>query len=343
MLKKKSNKKAAPVKATAKKKTATADKKKVDAKKSTGKPGARDYDLKIGKTVLHLTNQDKIYWPKEKYTKGDLIAHYDAVADFILPYLKDRPQSMNRFPNGISKPSFYQKDVDVAKVPSWLKTQKVFSTSNEAYIDYLICNDKATLLYMANLGCIEINPWNSRYTKEDYPDWVVIDLDPEEISFSEVVNTALAVKKLLDELEVTSHIKTSGATGMHIFIPLGAKYEYKVAKTFAELIANMVNERLPETTSILRSPSKRKKKVYLDFLQNNKGQTLAAPYSARPKPGATVSTPLEWKEVNAKLNPGDFTIKTILKRLEKVGDLWKPVLGKGNNILKVLEKLQVEE
>jgi bifunctional non-homologous end joining protein LigD len=196
---------------------------------------------------------------------------------------------------------------------------------------------------MANLGCIEINPWNSRYTKEDYPDWVVIDLDPEEIAFTEVVKTALVVKETLEKLDISCYIKTSGATGMHIFIPLGAKYDYKTAKTFAQLIATMVNEQLPETTSIVRSPSKRKKKVYLDFLQNNKGQTLAAPYSARPRPGATVSTPLDWKEVNAKLSPTDFTINNILKRIEKVGDLWKPVIGKGQDILKALAKIQREE
>jgi bifunctional non-homologous end joining protein LigD len=344
MAKKKTPGKVAASKKTAAKKTTTkktgaAKKAKVEGEGEAGK----DYDLKVGKTTLHLTNQNKIYWPKEKYTKGDLVAHYDAVAEYILPYLKDRPQSMNRFPNGINAPSFYQKDVDPAKIPSWLKTKQMYSTSNEEMIDYLICNDKATLLYMANLGCIEINPWNSRFTKEEFPDWVVIDLDPEDIAFSEVVKAALAVKETLDELEISCCIKTSGATGLHVYIPLAAKYEYKIARTFAELIAHLVNEKLPETTSIVRSPSKRKKKVYLDFLQNSKGQTLAAPYALRPRPGATVSTPLQWKEVNAKLNPADFTIKTIMKRIEKVGDLWKPVLGKGQDIMKALEKLQAQE
>jgi bifunctional non-homologous end joining protein LigD len=330
-------KRSAPKKAAAKKAKPASEKKEADDGKG------KDYDLKVGKTVLHLTNQDKIYWPKEKYTKGDLIAHYDAVAEYILPYLKDRPQSMNRFPNGISAPSFYQKDVDPAKIPSWLKTKQIYSTSNDEMIDYLICNDKATLLYMANLGCIDINPWNSRITKEEHPDWVVIDLDPEEIPFTEVVNAALAVKETLDELEISCYPKTSGATGMHIYIPLGAKYDYETARTFAELIAHIVNEKLPDTTSIVRSPSKRKKKVYLDFLQNSKGQTLAAPYALRPRPGATVSTPLDWKEVNAKLDPTAFNIKTIMKRIEKVGDLWKPVLGKGENIMNALKKIQAQE
>jgi bifunctional non-homologous end joining protein LigD len=337
--KKSSRKKSNAVKTTATK-TQPAEEEGSGEKKLTKE---KDYDLKVGKITLHLTNQNKIYWPKEKYTKGDVIAHYDAIADYILPYLKDRPQSMNRFPNGISSPSFYQKDVDTTKVPSWLKTEKMYSTSNEADIDYLVCNDKATLLYMANLGCIEINPWNSRITSPDNPDWLVIDLDPVEISFAEVVKTALAVKETFDALDINCYPKTSGATGLHIYVPLAAKYTYLEAKTFAELIAHLVHEKLPSTTSLVRSPSQRRRKVYLDFLQNNKGQTLAAPYALRPRPGATVSTPLLWKEVNAKLDPTNFTIKTILKRLEKIGDLWKPVIGKGENILKALKKIEAAE
>jgi len=300
----------------------------------------RNYDMRVGKITLHLTNQEKIYWPEEGYRKKEVISYYDAIAEVMLPYLKNRPQSMHRFPDGINGQAFYQKDVDVEKIPSWLKTEKVYSDSNKEYIDYLICNDKATLLYMANLGCIEINPWNSKIDKVENPDWVVIDLDPEAISFKEVVNTALEVKKTLDKLEIESFCKTSGATGLHIYIPLAAKYDYETAKTFAELIAHLVNKKIPQTTSIVRSPSKRQGKVYLDFLQNHRGQTLAAPYSIRPKPGATVSTPLLWKEVNAKLDPTRFTLKTIFKRLDKTGDLWKPVLGKGYAIHKALEKLQ---
>ncbi|MGQ0828188.1 MAG: DNA ligase D [Bacteroidota bacterium] len=304
------------------------------------KVSGKDYDLEVGKVTLHLTNQNKVYWPKEGFTKKDLIEYYDSVSELILPYLIDRPQSMNRFPNGITGQSFYQKDVDVEKVPAWLKTEKIYSESNAEYIDYLICNDKATLLYMANLGCIEINPWNSRIPKIHNPDWVVIDLDPEEISFKEVVKTALSVKETLDELEIESYCKTSGASGLHIYIPLGAKYDYDAAKNFAELIAHLVNEKLPATTSIIRSPAKRKGKVYLDFLQNRRGQTLAAPYAVRPRPAAPVSTPLLWNEVNDKLDPTAFTMLNTLKRLDKVGDLWKPVLGKGEDISKALKNLE---
>jgi bifunctional non-homologous end joining protein LigD len=302
-----------------------------------------NFDLKIGKVTLKLTNQNKIYFPESGITKGDLINYYAEISSLILPYLKDRPQSMNRFPNGINQQSFYQKDVDRKMVPNWVRTEKIYSESNDKDINYLICNDKATLVLMANMGCIEINPWNSRVPELLNPDWLVIDLDPEKISFKEVVKAAQEVHKVLDELEVDSYCKTSGATGLHIYVPLAAKYNYDVAKEFAELIAHMAHERLPKTTSIIRQPAKRQGKVYLDFLQNRKGQTLAAPYSVRPKPGATVSTPLEWGEVTEKLDPSDFTIKNILKRLDKKGDIWKPVIGKGVNILNVLKSLPKEE
>jgi len=307
------------------------------------KKSSKDFDFKVGKITLHLTNQDKIYFPDDNITKGDIVNYYREIADFMLPYLKDRPQSMNRFPNGIKGPSFFQKDVDVEKSPAWIKTKKVYSESNKEYIDYLLCNDKATLIYMANLGCIEINPWNSTVNNPENPGWAVIDLDPEKIDFKQVVRTALEVKRLMDELETACYCKTSGATGLHIYIPLAGRYDYDTVKNFAHLAAHTVNVRLPDITSIERMPAKRQHKVYIDFLQNSRGQTLAAPYSARPKPGATVSTPLEWKEVNDKLNPADFTIKNILKRIEKKGDLWKPVTGKGVNLNKILKKISDNE
>ncbi len=295
--------------------------------------------LLISRRQVRLSNQQKLYWPKEGITKGDLVNYYKEIAPVMIPYLKNRPESMHRFPNGIAGASFYQKDVNPATMPEWLITKKMYSGSNKTYIDYLICNDAATLVYMANLGCIEIHPWNSRITKPDSPDWMVIDLDPEAIDFKTVVKTAIEVRRLLEELDVISYCKTSGSTGLHIYIPLAAKYTYEICRSFGELIAHTVNERLPDITSIVRQPKKRQGKVYLDYLQNSRGQTLAAPYSVRPKPGATVSTPLEWPEVNAKLDLKKFTIKTMFKRLDSKGDLWKPVLGGGVNILKALKHL----
>lgn len=332
------DKKATEVKSV-KSKTVKTNEKKSTAKKET----ENDYDLKVGKTTLHLTNQNKVYFPDDGITKGDIVNYYNEVADLILPYLKDRPQSMNRFPNGINGPSFYQKDLDLDKVPSWLKTKSLHSESNNAEIDYLICNDKATLLYMANLGCIEINPWNSTTKKIDNPDWIVIDIDPAKEEFSEVVRTALTVKEVMDELNTDCYCKTSGATGLHVYIPLGAKYDYDTVKIFAELVAHEVQSRLPDTTTLERSIKKRNHKIYIDFLQNRKGQTLAAPYSARPKPGATVSTPLEWDEVNDNLSPSQFTIFNVMDRFREKGDLWKPVLGKGANIKSILKKLEASK
>lgn len=299
-----------------------------------------DYDLKIGKTVLHLTNQNKIYFPKDGITKGDVVQYYNEVADLILPYLKNRPESMNRYPNGIDGSSFYQKDVDTDKIPSWLKTKKIFSESNNEDINYLICNNKETLIYMANLGCIEMNPWNSTIKNIENPDWLVIDIDPDQQDFSVVVETALVVKDVMDGLETECYCKTSGASGLHVYIPLGAQYDYDSVKILAELIAHEVQSRLPDTTSLERSIKKRNHKIYIDYLQNRIGQTLAAPYSVRPKAGATVSTPLEWSEVNSKLHPSQFTIKNVLKRFEKKGDLWTPVLSKGVNIKKILKKFE---
>lgn len=298
-----------------------------------------DFYLKVGETNLHLTNQNKIYFPGDSISKGDILNYYNEVSTLIVPYLKDRPESMNRFPNGINGASFYQKDMDLEKIPSWLKTEKIYSESNDKYIDYLLCNDKATLLYMANLGCIEFNPWNSTIKKMDKPDWAVIDLDPAKNDFKEVVKTALTVKKIMDELETECYCKTSGATGLHIYIPLGNQYRYDTVKLFSELIANKVVERLPEIASITRPIGNRGNKIYIDFLQNRQGQTLASAYSVRPRPGATVSTPLEWGEVNEKLSPAKFTIKNVLKRFDKKGDLWKPVLGKGANLELILKKI----
>lgn len=303
-----------------------------------------DYDVKIGKTILHLTNQNKIYFPKDGITKGEIVQYYNEVSALILPYLKDRPESMNRFPNGIDAPSFYQKDIDLDKTPKWLNTKKIYSESNNENIDYLICNNKETLLYMANLGCIELNPWNSTIKHIHNPDWLVMDLDPATASdFPIVVQTAQMVKQVMDELETECLCKTSGATGLHIYIPLGAKYDYDSIKILGELLAREVQGRLPNSTTSERSIKKRKGKLYIDYLQNRRGQTLAAPYSVRPKPGATVSTPLEWDEITEKLHPSQFTIKNVLKRFEKKGDLWQPVLSNGANIKRIIKKLEEKQ
>ena len=321
-------------------KASTAKQSDSSAKASTSSKTANtenERTLLLNKQSVNLTNQQKIYWPQEKITKGQLIDYYISVTDFILPHLKDRPLSLHRFPNGITGMSFYQKDMDVKTIPSWLKTVSFLAESTGKEVDYLLCNDAATLLYMVNLGCIEVNPWLSRISKPEHPDNIVIDLDPEGIPFSAVVETAQCVHEILDKYGINSYCKTSGSRGLHIFIPTGAKYEYDTCRLFAEFIARETNAQLPGITSVIRTKSQRKKKVYVDFLQNSRGQTIAAPYSARPKPGATVSTPLDWKEVNEKLDIKDFHIGNTVSRLKKKGDIWANIYKDKNDLKAVLK------
>ncbi len=302
-----------------------------------------EQEIIIDGKKIKITNLEKIFWPEEKYTKGDLIDYYRKVSKYILPYLVDRPESLNRFPNGIKGKYFFQKDMKDA--PDWLETVEIFSDSDQKKVNYMLCQDEADLVYMANLASIEINPWNSRIGSLDYPDYVVLDIDPLDVPFSDAIKVARETKKVLDEIKIKGYVKTSGAKGLHVFIPTGAKYSYEQVREFALLLNTIINSSLPDITSLERSPQARKKKVYLDYLQNSRGQTMAAPYSVRPRPGATVSMPLEWEEVNGRLDPAKFTIKTIFKRLEKKGDPWKGIskqkldMGKAlDNINKLMEK-----
>ena len=289
---------------------------------------------------LKLTNLSKPYWKKEGFTKGDLLNYYLQVMPFIMPYMLDRPQSLNRHPNGIEGPNFFQKDVE-GKVPGWMQTHRDFSESTNEDVNYLVCSNEATLLYMANLGCIEMHPWHSRSQSWQYPDWCLIDLDPDKgNTFEQVMDVAKLVKRILDAMGADAYCKTSGSTGIHIYIPLGAKYTFEQSKQLAELVVTLVNRELPDLTSIERSPSKRKGLIYLDYLQNRETQTAAAPYSLRPKPGVPVSTPLHWEELKKGLSPKTWHARNIFDRLKVEGDLFKPVLGKGIDLVNVLEKME---
>jgi bifunctional non-homologous end joining protein LigD len=287
---------------------------------------------------LKFTNLSKIFWPKEKVTKRDVLNYYYRVAPYILPYLVNRPQSLNRHPNGINGKSFYQKDV-TGKAPQWLKTSLYHSTADHRDKHFLVASDEASLLYMASLGCIEINPWSSTVDKPDNPDWCMIDLDPDKNTFNQVIEAAQVTRQLLDGLKVPSYCKTSGSTGLHIYIPLGAKYAYEESKEFARVIATLVHREIPRYTSIERAVKNRGGKMYIDFLQNRPQATIAAPYSLRPKPGATVSMPLHWDEVKKGLKMTDFTIFNAIERIESTGDLFKPVIGKGIDLKKVVKRI----
>jgi len=292
----------------------------------------------VGGHPLTFKHLSKLYWPKEGFTKRQLLNYYYEVSPYILPYLKDRPQSLNRFPNGIEGASFYHKDV-TATAPDWVK-QFPYHANGENK-NFLVVEDTASILWMANMGAIEMNPWNSRIQTPDHPDWCIIDLDPSDRNtFNEVIETALVTKDVLDEMNVVAYPKTSGSTGIHIYVPLGAAYTYDESQMFAQIIATEVRNRLPSTTSIERMTNKRKGKIYVDFLQNRPKATLAAPYSVRPKPGATISMPLHWEEIKKGLKMNQFTMKNALSQIKERGDLFKPVLGKGINMEKVIHAIK---
>lgn len=281
--------------------------------------------LEINGRKLGLTNLDKIFWPEDGYTKHDLLRFYIDVSPFLLPYLKDRPCTFQRFPDGIHGKSFYQKNVP-AFAPDWIPTFPV--VSGKRTINYILVNNLETLVYVVNLACLEIHPWHSRTASARNPDWGVVDLDPQEgVDFPAVVEAAAAVKAVMDEHGLSGYPKTSGATGLQIYIPLKPGYTYDQARGFIGQLCRHVSERKPRLTTMERTVSKRGAKVYLDSLQNSWGKTINAPYTARPVPGACVSTPLSWEEaLSGKTMPGDFTIKTLPARLQSKGDLFLPVL-----------------
>jgi bifunctional non-homologous end joining protein LigD len=268
-----------------------------------------------------------------------MLNYYYQVAPFMLPYMKDRPQTLNRHPNGIDAPAFYQKDV-TGKVPEWIKKFPYHSDTDGRDKNFLVCTDESSLLYIASLGCIELNPWNSRVQSPDNPDWCINDLDPDKNTFDQVVEAAQVTRKILDAVNVPSYCKTSGSTGLHIYIPFGAKYDYEDCKEFGRTIATLVHAEIPDFTSIERLTAKRNRKMYLDFLQNRPQATVATAYSLRPKPGAPVSMPLHWEEVKKGLKITDFNIHNAVARIKEQGDIFKPVVGKGIPLQQVLKKIK---
>ncbi|MDB5224285.1 MAG: ligD [Chitinophagaceae bacterium] len=316
--------------------------KKIDKgeKKLEDPENENDKIYSFEKIKVKVTNINKLYFPDEGITKGDVVNYYQQMADYILPYLKGRPQSLLRMPNGINTKGFFHKDAG-AGTPSFVKTKKLFSESTNKDINYIICDNKPTLAYLNNLGSIEINPWHSTIEKLDYPDYLMIDIDPSnENTFEQVIEAANVVKEVLDRAGAPSYCKTSGASGLHVYVPTAKKYTYEQVKDFAYLICMLASEQIPAFTTLERNLQKRgHKHIYMDYLQNRRGQTIACVYSLRPKPGATVSAPLLWKEVKSGLTPQDFTINNIMKRVKKMGDIFTPILGKGIDLNKCLKKL----
>jgi bifunctional non-homologous end joining protein LigD len=291
-----------------------------------------------GRREVTVTNPGKVFWPGEGYTKSDLIGYYETVAPWLLPYLRDRAVVLTRYPDGITGKSFYQKDAP-AWVPDWVRTARIPAESVGRDIDYFVVDDVETLRYVANTGTIPLHLWASRLVSLERPDWLVLDLDPKGAPFTDVVKVALALRALLERLALPSYPKTSGATGLHILLPLGARYSYEETRTFARLLATLVVEAVPAIATIARVIRTRGGKVYVDYGQNGPGQTIVAPLSVRPLPGAPVSCPLRWEEVTPELDPARFTIRTAPARLEKRGDPMTPVLGAVIDIAAALGRL----
>jgi len=291
------------------------------------------------KREIALSNLNKIFWKDEKYTKGDLIEYYRTIAPWLLPYLKDRPVVMTRFPDGIDGKSFYQKDAPEF-APDWIRTFPIWSTDTERDINYFVCDDVDSLVYLANLGTIPLHIWMSRVGSLEQPDWCVIDLDPKDATFADVIKCAQVLHRICDEIGLPNYVKTTGKTGLHIMIPLGNQMTYEQSRFIGELLARLVIKELNSIATIMRTINKRGEKVYIDFLQNRHGQLIVAPFSVRPLPGATVSMPLVWDEVNDDLDPKDFTIKNALDRMEKMGeDPVLPVLTDKPKLAKTLARL----
>jgi bifunctional non-homologous end joining protein LigD len=289
--------------------------------------------------TVPFSNLTKVFWPVEGYTKGDLIEYYRAISPWLLPYLADRPLVMTRYPDGIDGKSFFQKDAPNF-APDWIRLERIWSEHAEREIDYFVCDDLETLLYVANLGSIPLHVWASRVAAPERPDWCILDLDPKGAPFSHVVTIARAIRALCEEIDLPSFIKTSGATGLHVLIPLGGQCTHSESRVFGEILARVIEQQHPKIATTARALGARGGKVYVDFLQNGHGKTIAGPFSARPVPGATCSAPLKWSEVNGKLDPKNYTLKTLPARMKKLkDDPLAPVLTLKPDLQSALAKL----
>jgi bifunctional non-homologous end joining protein LigD len=288
---------------------------------------------------LAFTNLDKVFWPEEGDTKGDLIAYYRSVADWMLPYLVDRPLVLTRYPDGISGKSFFQKDAPVF-APEWIRTVTLWSEGSDRELRYFVCEDADALAYIANLAAIPLHIWSSRVATLERPDWCILDLDPKDAPFAHVVRVARAIHELCDDIGLPCFVKTSGSTGLHVLIPLGRQCTYEQSRSLGALLARVVADQLPEIATLTRQPTRREGRVYVDYVQNGHGRLLVAPFSVRPLPGAPVSTPLEWNEVDAQLDIRRHTIRTVPPRLERLGaDPLRPVLDLAPDLVGALQRL----
>jgi bifunctional non-homologous end joining protein LigD len=293
----------------------------------------------LEKRTVDLTNVDKVFWPAEGYTKGDLIAYYEGIAEWLLPYLKDRPVVLTRYPDGIEGKSFFQKDAPVY-APDWIRLETMWSEQAEREIRYFVLDDLESLVYVANMATIPLHVWSSRVAALERPDWCILDLDPKGAPFKDVVTIAKHMRELCDDVGLPTFVKTSGSTGLHVLIPLGARYTYEHSRTLAELLARFTAKSLPDIATVVRAVGDREGKVYVDYLQNGHGRLLVSPLCVRPLPAAPVSMPLEWSEVNSRLKLERFNIRTARKRMLARGDPLAGVLLGSIDMLAAIDALQ---
>jgi len=290
------------------------------------------------RTVAY-SNLDKVFWPEEGYTKGDLIAYHRAVAEWMLPYLEDRPLVMTRYPDGIHGKSFFQKDAP-PYAPDWIRRVTLWSEGSERELSYFVAEDLESLLYVINLGTIPLHIWSSRVSSLANPDWCILDLDPKEAPFAHVVELARTLHDICGEIGLPSFAKTSGSSGIHVLVPLGGKLTYEQSRTLGQLLGRVAVAERTEIATLTRNPGKREGKVYVDFVQNGHGRLLAAPFTVRPLPGATVSAPLRWSEVTKKLKIANHTIATVPKRMRRLKeDPLRPVMELEPDLLGALSRL----
>ena len=279
-----------------------------------------DLVLKIGREQVSVTSLDRIYWPDEKLTKFDLLSYYLKVADYIMPFLQDRPAILQRYPRGIKAPMFFQQDLDSA--PEFIKTAKLINQEGRE-LDYGVYSTVGSVVHFVTLGTIEQHPWHSTIKHLDKPDWIAIDLDPKRAPWENVLQVALVVKEVADEIGLQVFPKTSGSSGIHLYVPLKPKNEYDKVAEFARLFASEVARRAPQIATVERTIAKRKStQVYVDWMQNARGKSLASVFTARAKPKAPVSMPLTWKQISKGVKIQDFTITNVPELLKK-GDPWK--------------------
>ncbi len=300
-------------------------------------------EIRRGGRTLELSNLDKLFWPEEGITKGDLIAYYRDVAPVLVPHLRGRPFTMKRYPDGWEGKHFFQKDAP-SHMPAWIPRFEYRSTSRatreKRTLNYPLVEDELGLLWMANMGCIDMNTWYSRVDKPERPDWVLFDLDPSpDVGFPEVVRVALLIKEVLDALGLEGFPKTSGADGFHVLVPVARRQTYTQTRELAEIVAGTLARLHPGLVTTEWSKAKRRG-VLVDANQNGEGKTIASVYSVRPRAGAPVSTPLRWDEVDEGLDPADFTLEVVLDRVQRHGDLYEGVLTTRQSLGKALKELR---